>query len=35
MLPRQRAGVSITAHYQGPTTDILDAVWDEIVPTLT
>lgn len=34
MLPRQRACVTITAHYRGPTTDILDAVWSAIVPAL-
>jgi hypothetical protein len=26
--------VTTTAHYQGPTTDILDAIWSEIVPVL-
>jgi CubicO group peptidase (beta-lactamase class C family) len=34
VLPRQRACVTTTAHYRGPTTDILDAVWSEIVPAL-
>ena len=34
MLPDHRACVSVTAHYLGPTTDILDAVWDHIVPAL-
>jgi len=35
MLPAQDACISLTAHYEGPTTDILDAVWDELVPALT
>lgn len=34
MLPEQHACVSVTAHYLGPTTDILDAVWEHIVPAL-
>lgn len=34
MLPRQHACVTVTSHYQGPTTDILDAIWTEIVPAL-
>jgi CubicO group peptidase (beta-lactamase class C family) len=34
VLPRQRACVTTTAHYRGPTTDILDAIWSEIVPAL-
>lgn len=34
VFPRQRACVTITAHYEGPTTDILDAVWESIVPVL-
>ncbi len=34
MLPAHRATVSITAHYQGPTTQILDCVWEHIVPAL-
>jgi hypothetical protein len=34
VLPAHRATVSITAHYQGPTTRILDFVWDHIVPAL-
>jgi CubicO group peptidase (beta-lactamase class C family) len=34
MLPEQHACVSVTAHYLGPTTDILDCVWDHIVPAL-
>lgn len=29
------ACVSVTAHYLGPTTDILDTVWEHIVPALT
>ena len=34
MLPRQQACVTTTAQYRGPTTDILDAIWSEIVPAL-
>ncbi len=34
MLPESHACISVTAHYQGPTTDILDAVWDQLVPAL-
>lgn len=34
VLPRQRACITITSHYQGPTTNILDAIWANIVPTL-
>lgn len=34
MLPDHHACVSVTAHYLGPTTDILDAVWEHIVPAL-
>ena len=34
VFPRQRACVIIAAHYEGPTTDILDAVWESIVPLL-
>jgi CubicO group peptidase (beta-lactamase class C family) len=34
MFPRQQACVTITAHYQRPTTDILDAIWSLIVPAL-
>ncbi len=34
MLPEHHSCVSLTAHYLGPTTDILDAVWDYIVPVL-
>lgn len=34
VLPEQHACVSVTAHYLGPTTDILDAVWEHIVPAL-
>jgi CubicO group peptidase (beta-lactamase class C family) len=34
MLPAHRATVSVTAHYQGPTTHILDCVWEHIVPAL-
>jgi CubicO group peptidase (beta-lactamase class C family) len=35
MLPAHRATVSVTAHYEGPTTQILDCVWEHIVPALT
>lgn len=35
VLPRQHACVTVTSHYQGPTTDILDAIWSEIVPALS
>jgi CubicO group peptidase (beta-lactamase class C family) len=35
MLPAHRATVSVTAHYQGPTTRILDCVWEHIVPAVT
>lgn len=34
VLPEHRAGVSVTAHYLGPTTQILDCVWEHIVPAL-
>lgn len=34
VLPRHRACVSVTAHYLGPTTQILDCVWEHIVPAL-
>jgi CubicO group peptidase (beta-lactamase class C family) len=34
MLPRQGACVTVTSHYAGPTTDILDAIWSDIVPAL-
>lgn len=34
VLPRQRACVTVTGHYHGPTTDILDAIWSCIVPGL-
>jgi CubicO group peptidase (beta-lactamase class C family) len=34
ILPNHHACVTVTAHYQGPTTDILDAIWCEIVPAL-
>jgi hypothetical protein len=34
MLPRHRACVTVTAQYEGPTTDILDAVWAQLVPYL-
>lgn len=34
VLPRHSACVTVTSHYRGPTTEILDAIWTEIVPTL-
>jgi CubicO group peptidase (beta-lactamase class C family) len=34
MLPDHQGCVSVTAHDLGPTTDILDAVWEHIVPAL-
>jgi hypothetical protein len=34
MLPESGACVSVTAHYRGPTTDILEAVWEQVVPAL-
>jgi CubicO group peptidase (beta-lactamase class C family) len=34
VLPRQQACVTVTAHHQGPTTDILDAIWSAIVSAL-
>jgi len=34
VLPGPRACVSIMAHYLGPTTHILDCVWEHIVPAL-
>jgi CubicO group peptidase (beta-lactamase class C family) len=34
VLPEHRACVSVTAHYRGPTTHILDCVWEHIVPAL-
>lgn len=34
MLPHQKACVTVTAHYEQPTTDILDAIWTELVPYL-
>jgi CubicO group peptidase (beta-lactamase class C family) len=34
VLPQQRACVSVTAHCLGPTTQILDCVWEHIVPAL-
>jgi CubicO group peptidase (beta-lactamase class C family) len=34
VLPRHHACVSVTGHYQGPTTDILDCVWEHLVPAL-
>lgn len=34
VLPEHRVCVTGTAHYMGPGTDILDAVWSEIVAVL-
>lgn len=34
MFPHHDACVTVTAHYEGPTTDILDAIWTELVPYL-
>jgi len=34
VLPGHRACVSVMAHYLGPTTHILDCVWEHIVPAL-
>lgn len=34
VLPEHRACVSVMAHYLGPTTHILDCVWEYIVPVL-
>jgi CubicO group peptidase (beta-lactamase class C family) len=34
VLPGHHASVSIMAHYLGPTTRILDCVWEHIVPAL-
>jgi CubicO group peptidase (beta-lactamase class C family) len=34
VFPRQQACVTVTAHYEQPTTDILDAIWAELVPYL-
>jgi CubicO group peptidase (beta-lactamase class C family) len=34
VLPEHHTCVSVTAHYLGPTTHILDCVWEHIVPAL-
>ncbi len=34
VLPQHNACVTVTAHYEGPTTDILDAIWCDILPAL-
>ena len=34
VLPNHQSCITVTAHYQGPTTDILDAMWSDIVPAL-
>ncbi|HEU5485017.1 MAG TPA: hypothetical protein VFU98_08935, partial [Microlunatus sp.] len=35
IMPDQQSCITVTAHYTGPTTDVLDAVWAEIVPVLS
>ncbi|HWI00536.1 MAG TPA: hypothetical protein VNT27_09390 [Propionibacteriaceae bacterium] len=35
VLPEHEACVTVTAHYQGPTTDLLDQIWATILPALT
>lgn len=34
IFPHQQACVTVTSHYREATTDILDAIWSEIVPAL-
>lgn len=34
IFPHQQACVTVTAHYEKPTTNILDAIWTELVPYL-
>lgn len=34
VLPRHDACLTVTAGYAGPTTDILDALWSDVVPAL-
>ena len=34
MLPNQGACIAVTADYEGPTTDILDAIWADLVPAV-
>lgn len=34
LLPVQEAVVTVSADYDGPTTDILDAIWSGLVPAL-
>ena len=34
IFPQQHACITVTSHYLGPTTDILDAIWSEILPTV-
>jgi len=34
ILPRHRACIAVTADYDGATTDILDAIWADLVPAL-
>jgi hypothetical protein len=35
VLPEHHSCVGVTAHYLESTTDILDAVWEHIVPALS
>lgn len=35
LLPEQGACVTVTASHPGPTSDVLDAVWERLLPTLT
>ena len=35
LLPAQHACITVTAQYQGPTTDILNALWSDLVPGLS
>jgi CubicO group peptidase (beta-lactamase class C family) len=34
MFPQQQSCITVTAHYEQSTTDILDAIWTELVPCL-
>lgn len=34
ILPHQQACIAVAGHYQGPTTDILEAIWTELVPAI-
>lgn len=35
LLPEQSACITVTASHPGPTSDVLDAVWEDLLPTLT